>query len=226
MTLDQNNTENLDWAKEAYEKLKKQQQAKKLENEKKVEEKPIEVENKIELIKENINDIKEADVEPQLGDFDEGFAWSANVLASQGKAIDNISIDEINWLTKLKDGLEKTRKGFVTDLLEKFGDDPLTPEILDDLEILLIRADVGVNATDQIINALRRRLNEEVLDSKEGYRFLKEQLCKILDEPIKLSGSDVLKPKPGVLNIWLIVGVNGVGKTTTLGKLANLALRT
>ena len=112
----------------------------------------------------------------------------------------------------------------VTDLLEKFGDDPLTPETLDELETLLLRSDVGVAATDQIINALRTRLNEEVLDSKEGLRFLKEQLCQILDMPIAETGGDALAPQRNILNIWLLVGVNGVGKTTTLGKLANLAL--
>ena len=48
------------------------------------------------------------------------------VLAAQGKKINQISIDEIDWLTKLRRGLEETRKGFVTELLENFGDDPLT----------------------------------------------------------------------------------------------------
>ena len=63
------------------------------------------------------------------------------VLAAQGK-INQISIDEIDWLTKLRRGLEETRKGFVTELLDKLGDDPLTPESLDDLETLLTRAAV------------------------------------------------------------------------------------
>jgi len=70
------------------------------------------------------------------------------VLAAQGKKINQISIDEIDWLTKLRRGLEETRKGIVTELLDKLGDDPLTPEALDDLETLLIRADVGIASTD------------------------------------------------------------------------------
>ena len=65
--------------------------------------------------------------EPQLGEFDDNFTWSAMVLAAQGKKINQISIDEIDWLTKLRRGLEETRKGFVTELLDKLGDDPLTP---------------------------------------------------------------------------------------------------
>ncbi len=121
---------------------------------------------------------KETSEEQSLGSFDDTFTWSAKVLEAQGKNVENISLDEINWLTRLQQGLETTRKSFVTDLLEKFGDDPLTPESLDEFETLLLRSDAGVNATDQIINALRTRLNEEVLDSREGLRFLKEQLCK------------------------------------------------
>ena len=60
-----------------------------------------------------------------------------NGIGFSGKNINQISIDEIDWLTKLKRGLEETRKGFVTELLDKLGDDPLTSESLDDLETLL-----------------------------------------------------------------------------------------
>ena len=163
--------------------------------------------------------------EPSLGDFDTVFTWSAEVLAAQGKRADQVSLEEIDWLGRLRGGLEKTRQGFVTQLLDKLGDDPLTPEVLDDLETTLLRADVGVKATDQVLDALRQRLNLEVVDPSEGLRFLKEQLCAILDKPIKASPAALLAPQRQQLNVWLLVGVNGVGKTTTLGKLANLAVR-
>ncbi len=163
--------------------------------------------------------------EPQLGAFDDTFTWSAEVLAAQGKRADQISLEEIDWLARLRQGLEKTRKGFVTQLLDNLGDDPLTPEVLDGLESTLLRADVGVSATDQVLDALRRRLNEEVVEPAEGIRFLKEQLRGILEAPIASSGTPLLAPQKGRLNVWLMVGVNGVGKTTTLGKLANLAVR-
>ncbi len=230
------NQESLDWAKEAYAKLKAKQDQKKIEISKKEEEEskkeltqkdnisPVQLDNSNSSMIRDIQLNDDLD-EPELGEFDESFAWSANVLAAQGKKTDNISLEQIDWLSKLKDGLEKTRQGFVTELLEKFGDDPLTPEALDELEVLLLRSDVGVQATDQIINALRRRLNEEVLDSKEAFRFFKDQLCSIIEKPIKSSGIDLLQPEHNCLNIWLLVGVNGVGKTTTLGKLANLSLR-
>ncbi|MBD2422563.1 signal recognition particle-docking protein FtsY [Cyanobium sp. FACHB-13342] len=163
--------------------------------------------------------------EPSLGDFDTTFTWSAEVLAAQGKRVDQVSLEEIDWLGRLRQGLEKTRQGFVTQLLDTLGDDPLTPEVVDDLETTLLRADVGVQATDQVLDALRKRLNEEVVDPTEGLRFLKEQLRAILDQPIDASGHSLLAPQRQQLNVWLMVGVNGVGKTTTLGKLANLAVR-
>ena len=163
--------------------------------------------------------------EPTLGAFDDTFTWSAEVLAAQGRRVEEISIEEIDWLGRLRQGLEKTRRNFVSQLLENLGDDPLTPEVLDDLETTLLRADVGVQATDQVLDALRRRLNEEVVDPAEGLRFLKQQLRDLLEAPISASEAPLLVPQRGRLNIWLMVGVNGVGKTTTLGKLANLAVR-
>ena len=163
--------------------------------------------------------------EPSLGAFDTTFTWSAEVLAAQGKRVDQVSLEEIDWLSRLRQGLEKTRQGFVAQLLDNLGDDPLTPEVVDELETTLLRADVGVEATDRALGALRQRLNQEVVDPAEGLRFLKEQLRAILDQPIESSGQPFLAPHREQLNVWLMVGVNGVGKTTTLGKLANLAVR-
>ncbi len=244
--VDSNNSQlskddSLEWAKQAYERLKKQQQEKNKLEEKKVAEENILINDQKDTLEkkpletpkddlennacDQISSTTTTNLEASLGDFDETFTWSAEVLAAQGRKAKEISIEEIDWLSRLRKGLEKSRKGFVTELLEKFGDDPLTPEAIDDLETLLLRADAGVSATDQILNALRLRLNEEVLEANEGLRFLKEQLCKVIDEPIKASGTDLLVPERGKLNIWLLVGVNGVGKTTTLGKLANLATR-
>ena len=227
------NTDNSrEWAEQAYALLKKQQEEKKQELQKQEEVKQKEV--KHELQKQEVFDVasqenslglpKNID-EPKLGEFDDNFTWSAMILAAQGKEINQISLDEVDWLTKLRRGLEETRKGFVTELLDKLGDDPLTPESLDDLETILIRADVGIASTDKVINSLRKKLNEEVLGAEAGIKFLKKELKLIVDKPIKNSGTDLLVPQRGKLNVWLIVGVNGVGKTTTLGKLAYLSSR-
>ncbi|MBO6971332.1 MAG: signal recognition particle-docking protein FtsY [Prochlorococcus marinus CUG1431] len=229
-----------EWAAQAYALLKKRQEEQKQELQEQEEQKQElqeqeeqkqelqeQEEQKQELIEsissenhpEKINDI----AEPALGEFDDNFTWSAMVLANQGKKVNQISIDEIDWLTKLKRGLEETRKGFVTELLDKLGDDPLTPESLDDLETLLIRADVGIASTDKVISSLRKKLNEEVVGGEAGIKFLKKELKLIIDKPIKNSGTELLVPQKGNLNVWLLVGVNGVGKTTTLGKLAYLS---
>ncbi len=210
-----------EWASQAYALLKQKQELKKQEDQLKVEELKAE-ELKGEVNKQDFFNLKH-DTEIKLGEFDDDFTWSAMVLAAQGKKVNEISIDEIDWLSKLRRGLEETRKGFVSELLDKLGDDPLTPESLDDLETLLIRADVGIDSTDKVINSLRKKLNEEVVGGEEGIKFLKDELRAIIEKPIKNSGRNILVPQKGKLNVWLIVGVNGVGKTTTLGKLAYLS---
>ena len=170
--------------------------------------------------------VSEPEAEPKLGQLDEDFLWSAEVLASQGRQADQSSLEEIDWLGRLRRGMEKTRQNFVTTLLENLGDDPLSEASLDDIETLLLQADVGVEATDQVLDLLRRRMNEAVVDGSEAINLLKDQLRNLLDAPIKSTGANpLLAPQKGRLNIWLMVGVNGVGKTTTLGKLANLAVR-
>ena len=227
-----------EWAAQAYALLKqKQEQELQKQEEQKQEQELQKQEQELQKQEEqkqeisdssnlqNITLLSKSNIEAELGEFDDDFTWSAMVLAAQGKKINQISIDEIDWLTKLRKGLEETRKGFVADLLDKLGDDPLTPEALDDLETLLIRADVGIDSTDKVITSLRNKLNEEVVGGEEGIKFLKEELRLIIDKPIKDSGINLLVPQKGKLNVWLLVGVNGVGKTTTLGKLAYLSSR-
>ena len=124
-----------EWAAQAYALLKKRQEEQKKELET-GEEQTKELIDKTN--KKNTAGEPNTIAETELGEFDDNFTWSAMVLAAQGKKINQISIDEIDWLTKLRRGLEETRKGFVTELLDKLGDDPLTPESLDDLETLLI----------------------------------------------------------------------------------------
>ena len=85
---------------------------------------------------------------------------------------------------------------------------------------------MGVESTDQSLDRLRKRMNEGVLDATEALGLLKQELREQLEKPLSNKGVlPLLAPDKNQLNIWLIVGVNGVGKTTTLGKLANLAVR-
>ncbi|MDA1170731.1 MAG: signal recognition particle-docking protein FtsY [Cyanobacteria bacterium] len=158
--------------------------------------------------------------------LDSDFLWSAEVLAAQGRPAAQVSIEEIDWLGKLRRGMEKTRQGFVTQLLENLGDDPLSEQSLEQIETLLLKADVGIQSTDLALDRLRLRMNEAVVDAAEAISLLKQELREQLEIPLGKQGiAPLLAPIKGRLNIWLIVGVNGVGKTTTLGKLANLAVR-
>jgi fused signal recognition particle receptor len=166
------------------------------------------------------------EVEPAIP-FDEGFLWSAEILAAQGRKPEDISIEEITWLKQLRQGLNKTRLNLVNQLKSLVGQGPLNADAVDEIEALLLQADVGVEATDRIVEALQTKLRTEVLPPEAGIAFLKQILCQILDAPITGQGkqkfSPVFAPKKNQLNIWLMTGVNGAGKTTTIGKIAHIA---
>ncbi|HBB31810.1 MAG TPA: signal recognition particle-docking protein FtsY [Cyanobacteria bacterium UBA8803] len=163
--------------------------------------------------------------EPQAGvlAFDEGFLWSARVLASQGRSPDDISVEEISWLKRLREGLGKTRRSLVNQLRAIVGQGPLNQDAVSEIESLLLQADVGVEATDYIIETLQAKMRQEVLPPEQAIAYLKQILRDLLDKPCTESYSPTFVPEKDTLNIWLMTGVNGVGKTTTIGKLAHLA---
>ncbi|MEH1915221.1 signal recognition particle-docking protein FtsY [Nostoc sp.] len=154
--------------------------------------------------------------------FDDGFVWSAKVLAAQGRSAEDVSIEEITWLKKLRQGLDKTRRSILNQLKAIVGQGPLNQAAVTEIEALLLQADVGVEATDFIINALQTKLREEVTAPEEAIAFLKKILRDMLDAPSKTSHKTTFTPEKETLNIWLITGVNGAGKTTTIGKIAHL----
>ncbi|MBN3896853.1 MAG: signal recognition particle-docking protein FtsY [Nostoc sp. NOS(2021)] len=154
--------------------------------------------------------------------FDDGFVWSAKVLAAQGRSPEDVSIEEITWLKKLRQGLDKTRRSILNQLKAIVGQGPLNQAAVTEIEALLLQADVGVEATDFIINALQKKLREEVTAPEEAIAYLKKILRDMLDAPSKTSHKTTFTPEKETLNIWLITGVNGAGKTTTIGKIAHL----
>jgi fused signal recognition particle receptor len=155
--------------------------------------------------------------------FDEGFVWSAEVLAAQGRRPEDVSIEEITWLKKLRQGLDKTRRNILNQLKAIVGQGPLNQAAVAEIEAVLLQADVGVEATDYIINALQKKLREEVTPPEEAIAFLKQILRDMLEAPLKKSHTANFAPDKEQLNIWLITGVNGAGKTTTIGKISHLA---
>ena len=168
-----------------------------------------------------------AAAEPELllpeVDLDDAFLWSAEVLASQGRRPDDISLEEITWLNQLRQGLGKTRRGLVNQLKAVVGQGPLNEDAIYEIEALLLQADVGVEATDAIIESLQARMREETLPPEAAIRYLKQILRQMLDAPLEGRHNLTFVPDSEELNIWLMVGVNGAGKTTTIGKLTHIA---
>ncbi len=120
--------------------------------------------------------------------------------------------------SRLKQGLSRTRTGFTTGLADlALGKKTIDDDILEDIETLLLTADVGVEATQRIIQDLTDRISrKELKDTQALYGALQDELRRILtpcDVPLEISPAH----KPYVI---LMVGVNGAGKTTTIGKLA------
>jgi fused signal recognition particle receptor len=158
--------------------------------------------------------------EPTL---DENFVWSANVLAAQGRKPEEISEEEINWLSKLREGLGKTRRSLINQLKSVVGQGPLNEDAVMAIEAMLLQADVGIEATDYIIETLQKKLKQESLPPDSAIAYLKTILIDILDKPLQGEQNTEFVPEKNLLNIWLMTGVNGAGKTTTIGKLANMA---
>lgn len=119
---------------------------------------------------------------------------------------------------KLKNGLKKTRDSItqrIDQLLVSMG--KIDEELFEELEEILITSDVGVDTTLRIIEDLKNRVkSEKVTDPKQVKNLLKEEITQILS-----SGDSGLKlgTKPSVI---VVVGVNGVGKTTSIGKICNM----
>lgn len=122
----------------------------------------------------------------------------------------------------LNKGLEKTKENFFSKLTRSIvGKSKVDEEVLDELEEILITSDVGVETTLKIIGRIEERVaRDKVLNTSELNQVLKEEIVALLAE----NGNDILadnfefKTKPYVI---MVVGVNGVGKTTTIGKLAH-----
>ncbi len=124
---------------------------------------------------------------------------------------------KFNLFERLKEGLSKTKKGItdkVDQLLKVYG--KVDEELFEELEEILITSDVGVNTTMEIVEELRKRVkSKKITEGIQVRDELKDILKNILvDEETHLN----IEPSPAII---LVVGVNGVGKTTTIGKMAN-----
>jgi len=118
-----------------------------------------------------------------------------------------------NLFSKWKEGLAKTSKAAFGQIATLFGASEITPEMWDDLEALLVQADLGVETTELVLDSLEKRVDRLGLTkSAELYQALREELRALLPSPPSFEFSE----RPTII---LIVGVNGSGKTTSIAKL-------
>ena len=119
------------------------------------------------------------------------------------------------WLSKLKGGLQKTKENIsskIEDLIKYYKE--IDDEFFEELEMILISADIGVSATEAILSDLKSKVKEEKTgDIELIYSYLRESISSILSSQKKVETDFPL--------LMLVTGVNGVGKTTAIGKIAN-----
>ena len=123
----------------------------------------------------------------------------------------------------LEQGLQKTREGFFSKITKAIaGKSTVDTEVLDDLEDALVSADVGVETTVKIIDKIEARVaRDKYLNTSELNKILKEEVQNILvTAPQDTNYEEYALPPGHKPHVILVVGVNGVGKTTTIGKLA------
>ena len=124
----------------------------------------------------------------------------------------------------LEQGLQKTREGFFSKITKAIaGKSTVDAEVLDDLEDALVSADVGIETTVKIIEQIEKRVaKDKYLNTSELNKILKEEVQNILvTAPQDTNYEDYELPAGHKPHVILVVGVNGVGKTTTIGKLAH-----
>lgn len=192
----------------------------------------------VEEIKENIAtdeiEINEEKIEDTLNDekvnevvenIEESTIHNQEVITSEVDEYikeENIEVVEepqkkVNLFERLKQGLTKAKQGItdkIDDVLKSYT--KVDEELLEELEEILITADVGVNTTMDIIYKLRDKIKENKITEPSG---VKAELKNIIEEILTNENSTLnVEKSPTII---LMVGVNGVGKTTTIGKLAN-----
>ena len=120
-------------------------------------------------------------------------------------------------LDKLREGLDKTRKNILNNLSDAvLGKKEINDELLDDLEEVLISSDIGPETTNRILEAITKKVKREELTNPQTLRLeIEREIQLILTKKYQVLGTSDRKPL-----ILLFVGVNGVGKTTSIGKLA------
>ena len=182
--------------------------------------------NEIEINEEKIEDtLNDEKVNEVVENIEESTIHDEEVIINEvdeDVKEENIEVVEepqkkVNLFERLKQGLTKAKQGItdkIDDVLKSYT--KVDGELLEELEEILITADVGVNTTMDIIDKLRDKIKENKITEPSG---VKAELKNIIEEILTNENSTLnVEKSPTII---LMVGVNGVGKTTTIGKLAN-----
>lgn len=181
------------------------------------------VEDEIELNEEKVEDtLNDEKINETIKNSEESKIYNEEVTIDEDVKEENIEVEEepqkkVNLFERLKQGLTKAKQGItdkIDDVLKSYT--KVDEELLEELEEILITADVGVNTTMDIIDKLRDKIKDNKITEPVG---VKEELKNIIEEILTNENSTLnVEKSPTII---LMVGVNGVGKTTTIGKLAN-----
>lgn len=124
----------------------------------------------------------------------------------------------MGFFTRLKKGLVKTKESFIKNIERVvLGYAQVDEDFLEELEAVMLMGDLGVSTTEYLMKEIRRGVKEKAIrDTNDVIGFLEERIAELLME-----NDEPLPDMTGKLEVILVVGVNGVGKTTTIGKLGN-----
>jgi len=172
----------------------------------------------IEIVEDDLNEIQEEVIYSKEESIQE-IILKTDIIKEILQEPEKSEPKKLGLFEKLKNGLTKTRKDMsdkIDGVLKSYK--KIDEGLFEDLEEVLITADVGMNTTMKLIDRLRVRVKEDKIIDPEGVKdLLKDEIKKLMLDSVHNNELNV-EPSPAVI---LVVGVNGVGKTTTIGKLSN-----
>lgn len=169
------------------------------------------------------NKVSDTESEPELSTAEESKAESDSTSSDMAYTESGQTVleptDKIGWAERLKQGLAKSRNHMAKSLASVFGGGQIDEDLYEELETVLLTSDMGIEATEQLMNEVRRRVSLRGLSNGTELRqALKDavyDLLKPLEQPLCVPA-----PTPGKPFVIMVAGINGAGKTTSIGKLA------
>jgi len=170
---------------------------------------------------ENLDNDSDNNLEYESDNFSEyDKTPSLNYTETTNGENDEVEDEKIGFFERLKEGLVKTRDQFSSQIKNLFtANVKIDDDMYEELEEILISADIGMDSTLDIVDSLRDEIKRQsIKDSNQIYPVLKDIMIEKLDENNLDNNLNIIQNE---LAIILVIGVNGVGKTTTIGKLAH-----